>query len=197
MSLKHQLRSSRPGIPELDAAVLGSGQDPVGVGGQGNGQDKVSVAFKCLDTLALGARALRAAGRAQLPHLNRSIQTAADQVFAVGRESDGIDRVLVSIRSFQPLDQVACHDVPDANALVQRAGRNKLGVGGNGNSRNTVLDGEGEGVGALLNIPETDRSVATARGNGAAVARKVERVDVLFVAREVVADGSGSNIPHL
>lgn len=155
------------------------------------------MAFKCLDTLALGARVLGAAGRAKLPHLNRSVQTTADQVFAVGREGDRINRVLVSIRSLQPLDQVARHNVPDANALIQRTGRNELSVGGNGNSRNSVLNGESESVGALLNIPKTDCSIATARGNGAAVARKVERVDVLFVAREVVADGPGSNIPHL
>lgn len=155
------------------------------------------MAFKCLDTLALGARVLRAARRAKLPHLDRSIQTAADQVFAIGRESDGINRVLVSVGSLQPLDQIACHDVPDANALVQRTGCNELGVGGNGNGRNTILNGKGEGVGALLNIPKTDGSVATARGDGAAIARKVERVNVLFVAREVVADGPGSDIPHL
>lgn len=87
MSLKHELGRSRSGIPELDAAVLGAGQDPVGVGGQRNRQDKVSVTLKRLDALAaLSASVGRATRGAELPHLDRPVQTAADQVFAVGRK---------------------------------------------------------------------------------------------------------------
>lgn len=198
MSLKHELCSSRARVPELNTAILGAGQDPVGVRGQRNGQDKVPVALKRLDALAaLGTGAGRAARRAELPHLDRAIQTAADEVLAVGRERHRVDAVLVPIGALETLDQEARHDVPDTNALIQRAGGNKLRVGRNGNGGDAILNRQRQGVGALLNVPQTDSPVTTARSDGAAVARKVERVNVLLVAREVVADSSSGNIPHL
>lgn len=101
------------------------------------------------------------------------------------------------IGSFQSLDQEASHDVPNADALIQGAGGNELRIGGNGNGGYTILNRKSEGVSALLNIPQTYGPVATTRRNSTTVAGKVERVDILLVAREVVTNGSGSDIPHL
>jgi hypothetical protein len=53
-------------------------------------------------------------------------------------------------------------DVPDTNALVERASCDELGVGRDGNRGDTILDSEGESVGALLDVPETDGSVTRA-----------------------------------
>lgn len=41
MPLKHKLGVAGARIPELDAAVLRSGKDPGGVGGQGNAENEV------------------------------------------------------------------------------------------------------------------------------------------------------------
>lgn len=41
MALEHELRGARLGVPELDAAVLGAGENPCAVGGESNGEDEV------------------------------------------------------------------------------------------------------------------------------------------------------------
>lgn len=41
MALQHELRISGSGVPELDAAVLGAGEDPVSVWCEGDGEDEV------------------------------------------------------------------------------------------------------------------------------------------------------------
>lgn len=41
MALEHELGASGAGVPELDAAVLGSGQDPGSVWSEGDTEDEV------------------------------------------------------------------------------------------------------------------------------------------------------------
>lgn len=41
MALQHELSNAGMRIPELDAAIFRTGQDPVAVRGEGNAQDKV------------------------------------------------------------------------------------------------------------------------------------------------------------
>lgn len=41
VTLQHKLGVARPGIPELDTAVLGTGQDPLGIGGESDGEDEI------------------------------------------------------------------------------------------------------------------------------------------------------------
>lgn len=41
MALQHDVRGARSGVPEVHAAVLGARQDPVAVGGEGDGEDEV------------------------------------------------------------------------------------------------------------------------------------------------------------
>jgi hypothetical protein len=43
VALQHELRVASPGIPELDATVLGTGEDPVSIRGERNGENKVLV----------------------------------------------------------------------------------------------------------------------------------------------------------
>lgn len=76
MTLEHELRRARAGIPELDAAILGSRQDPVGVGGESDGQDEVAMTLERLDALSslIGDHAASAAGVAELPHLDGAVQ---------------------------------------------------------------------------------------------------------------------------
>jgi hypothetical protein len=41
VTLKHELRASGLGVPELDASVLGPGQYPRSIGRQSNAENKV------------------------------------------------------------------------------------------------------------------------------------------------------------
>lgn len=41
VSLEHELCVAGTGIPELDTAVLGTGEDPLRVGGQCNAEDEI------------------------------------------------------------------------------------------------------------------------------------------------------------
>lgn len=198
MALEHELGRASAGIPELHAAVLGTGENPVGVGGERNGEDKVAVTLKRLDTLAsLGLRVGTVARSVELPHLDGSVQRTGDKILSVWRERHRVDGVLMSVRSLETLHQEAGVNVPDADALVERTGGDILSVGRNSNSRDAILNSEGQSVGARLNIPKSYGSVAGAGRNGAAVAGKVERVDILLVAREVVANSARRNVPDL
>jgi hypothetical protein len=49
----------------------------------------------------------------------------------------------------------------------------------------------------LLDVPESDCAVAGTRGDVTSIGSEVERVDVLFVTRELVKDALGGNIPDL
>lgn len=198
MTLQHDLRRTRARVPEVHAAVLGARQNPLRIGRQRDGEDKVAVALEGLDAFA-SLRRLRTipSGPAELPHLDSAVQTAADKLLAVGREGDRVDGVSVTIRTLEALCEVASVDVPHTDALIKRAGGNIVGVGGDGHGGDTILDGEGEGVGTLLDIPESDGAITTAGRNGAAITREVERVNVLLVAGEVVANRPSLNVPNL
>jgi hypothetical protein len=158
--------------------------------------------LKRLDaTPALQRRLLAAVAylprRRQLPHLDRLVQAAADEFPRVRREGYTIDTILVAVGTLQTLEQVTHLDVPDAHALVERAGRNELGVGRNGDRRHAILDGERQVAVARLQIPDPDGPVATAGSNGAPVAGEIERVDVLVVTGERGADLSLLDVPDL
>jgi hypothetical protein len=103
----------------------------------------------------------------------------------------------MSIRALQALDKVARRNVPNADALVQRSRCHKLGVGRDCYSSYTVLDGKSQRVSSCFNVPESDSSVTTAGGDGSAVSCEVERVDVLLVTREVVANDTVLDVPDL
>lgn len=41
MALQHELRLTGPGVPELDATVLGAREDPLRVRGEGDREDEI------------------------------------------------------------------------------------------------------------------------------------------------------------
>jgi len=133
------------------------------------------VTFECLDTLATLRAGLVALSRsAELPHLDRPVKTARNKIFTAWGERNGVDTVLVAVRTFKTLNKETGVDIPNTHALVKRAGGDKLGVGRNSNSRYTILYGERKSISALLNIPQTNCSIATARGDRATVTSEVQ-----------------------
>lgn len=199
MALQHKLCIACSGVPELDSAVLGAGEDPVSVGGEGDGEDEVFVPFEGLDAAAAFGRVawVLPAWCDELPHLDGFVETAGDEVFSVWCECDGVDGVFVSVWSFKALDEVSSGSIPYAHTLVERSGGDVFGIGRDGDGGDTILDAEREDVLTGLDIPETNSSVATARSDSATIASEVQGVDVLLVSRKGVSDGSRSDIPDL
>lgn len=154
--------------------------------------------FKSLET----SSALRTGVRVttpwchKLPHLNRLVQTTGHQIPAVRRKSDGVDTVLVAIRTLQSLHQVARGDIPHSHTLVQRTGSDVAGIRRDGNGGDAVFDAERHDVRAGLNVPQADGAVARSRSDGAAILGEVEGVDILLVTREGVSDLVGGDVPH-
>lgn len=156
------------------------------------------MAFEGLDAPATLRASLRdAAGGAELPHLDGLIQAATDKITAVRRERHTIDAILVTIRSLKALDKVTSGDLPHTHALVERPSRHVLGIGRDCHRGDAVFDGQGEDVGRLLDIPEPDCTITTARRDSSAITGKVQRVDILLVTRKCVPDGSRRDIPDL
>lgn len=155
--------------------------------------------FKSLDTsTTLGALVdLPRARSAELPHLDSPVQATADKILAARREGNAVNTVFVSIGTFQSFDKVARSDVPDTDTLIQRSCCHKLAIWRNGNSRHAILNAQCEDVGLCLDIPKSDGTIAAARGNGASIPRKVQAIDILFVALERCSDCSTGNVPDL
>lgn len=154
--------------------------------------------LKCLDaSSALYGRLLNQAssGRRELPHFDRLVQTAADKIPSIRRECNAVDTVLVAVGTFQALEQESSLNLPDPNALVQRASRYTLGIGRNSNSCYPVFYSESQNIATRLDVPQSDSAVATSGGNRASVTGKVKRINILFVACESVPDGLCGNVP--
>lgn len=157
------------------------------------------MSFEGLDASpALGAGAgVSAAGGDELPHLDRPVQTARHEISPVRRKCYRVHRVLVAVRTFKTLNEVAVGSIPHANALVERPSSNVLGIGRDGHSGDTVLNAKGQDVLARFNVPEADSAVTASRCNSTPVTSEVKRVDILLVTSEAVSDGAGSDIPDL
>lgn len=199
MSLQHELRDTSVRVPELDTAVLGTTQYPVTVGGKGNAEHKVLVAFESADALAgwLVAAWDEAVVGGQLPHLDRLVETATDEPVARRSKSHTVDTILVTVLAFETDDKLAGLNIPHADALVERSSGDVEVVGGDGHGGDTVLNGEVGDLHVGLEVPETDTAIATTGCNDLAVPGKVQGVNVLLVSSELVLDGAGSNVPDL
>ena len=165
-------------------------------------EETYPVALERLDAAAALERGLLGMGAhlprgAQLPHLDGLVQTAADKLARIRREGDTVHAVLVAVGPFEALQEVAELNVPHPHALVEGARSHELSIGGDGHRRDAILNSEGQVAEARLQIPDPDGAIATAGCNGASVAGKVERIDVLVVARERGADLPGLDIPDL
>lgn len=217
VSLEHHLGVSGPWVPKLHASVLGSGHDPLVVGCQSNGKNEIleaklvrninrnypsdwvtyPVAFESLNaSSALGSLVdLSSSRRTELPHLDSSVQTAADKVLAAGGKCDTVNTVLVPVRSLKTLDKVASRNIPHANTLVQRSGCDKTAIRRDSNGGNAVLNGESQHTVIVIDIPQPDSAVTTAGCNGPAISREVQTVNVLLVTGERVSNGTSLDVP--
>lgn len=135
--------------------------------------------------------------RAQLPHLDGSVQTTGNKIFAAWGKGNTVDTVLVSIWALKTLNQSAVCNVPHADALVQGTGCDQQAVWRDGNSSDTVFNGKGQDAVSSLNVPETDCAIAAPRSYSPAVTREVQTVDILFVAGKCVPDCAVLDIPDL
>lgn len=152
--------------------------------------------FERLDAFAaLDRRVGGVPGRRELPHLDSLVQATTDQVSSVGRESHGVNTVLVAIRSLKTLQKIPSVDVPDTYTLVQRAGGNVLGIGGNGDGGDSILNTESHQRPTRFDIPQAYCPITTARRDNTAISREIKRVDILLVTREGVADCSLLDVP--
>ena len=135
--------------------------------------------------------------RRQLPHLDRLVETAADELVAVRREGNRVDAIFVALAAFEAFDQIAAGRVPHAYTLIEGPSSDVSSVWGDGDGGDAIFNAENEYLLADVNVPETDGLVATARGDVSAVTREIERVDVLFVTGKDVPDFLGLDIPNL
>lgn len=95
------------------------------------------------------------------------------------------------------LDHVAVVHVPDSNTLVKRASSDKLAIRRHRNGGDAIFDGEGNDAAVLLDVPDSDGPIARSGSNVDAVAGEVERIDVLLVAGELVANLALFDVPDL
>lgn len=200
VTLEHELGSASGRVPELHAAVLATRHDPLAIRRLSDTEDEVLVTLEGLDALAalrLAAGAVVEASVVELPHLDRLVKRAGNQVAPIGGEGDTVDTILVSLLAFGTLDQDTGLSVPNADALVQAAGCDEAVVGGDSDGSDAVFDVEGEDASVLLNVPQPDSAVARAGGNVAAIRGEIQGVNVLLVTRELVENLLGRDIPDL
>ena len=163
VTLQHKLRDTRVGVPELHAAVLGAREHPVAVRRERNAEDEVLVALERADALAAGRIPRHEAGwRGQLPHLDGLVERATDQPAARRSKRNAIHAVLVAFLALETNNELAALNVPDAHALVERAGSHVEVVWGDGDGGNAVLDLEIRNLAVGLEVPEADTAVAGA-----------------------------------
>lgn len=111
-------------------------------------------------------------------------------------EGDRIDAVLVALLTLRPLDQSSLLRVPDTHALVQRACGDEPAVRRDGDSGDAIFDLEGEHALILLDVPQPNGAVSRTGRDEAAIAREVERVDVLVVSGEGMTNLLCGDVPH-
>jgi hypothetical protein len=98
----------------------------------------------------------------EFPHLDGLVQTARNEILAVWCESNGVDRVLMTIWAFETLHKITSCSIPNANALVEGSSCDVLGIWGNGNGGNAIFNAEGKDILTSLDVPETNGAVTAA-----------------------------------
>lgn len=200
MALKHELGLASGRVPELHAAVLATGHDPLAIGSECDAEDKVLVALESLDALAalgLDAGAVVEAAVVELPHLDRLVERTRHEVATVGGEGDTVHTILVALLAFGTFDENTGLGIPDADALVQAACSDEAVVGRDGNGGDAVFDLESQNALVLLDIPKSDSAVSGTGGDVTTIRGEVQRIDVLLVARELVENALAGNVPDL
>ena len=101
----------------------------------------------------------------------------------------------MALLALETNDKLTALDIPDAYALVERTSRDEEIVRRDGNSGDAVLNGEVGNLGVGLEVPEADAAITGAGCNDPAVTGKVQTVDILLVASELVFDCARGNVP--
>ena len=200
MTLKHKLGLASGRVPELHAAFLATGHDPLAIVSECDTEDEVFVALESLDALAalgLDAGAVVEAAVVELPHLDRLVERTRHEVATVGGEGDTVHTILVALLAFGALDKNTGLGIPDADALVQAACSDEAVVGRDGNGGDAVFDLESQNALVLLDIPKSDSAVSGTGGDVTTIRGEVQRIDVLLVASELVENALAGNVPDL
>jgi len=203
MSLKHQLRITSLGIPELHASVLGTREDPSTVRAERNTKHKVLVTLEDLDALAatrLVVSTVAVVVGLEFPHADRPVQTTGHKFLAGRRERNRVDTIFVAgVASslFQAFEKITSAQIPNADTLVQATSGEEAVVGRNGNRSDTVFYGKSQDALAAVDVPEAHSAVTRSRSNVAAVRRVVKRVNVLLVTAKGMTNDALLDIPDL
>lgn len=163
---------SRFWIPELNATILRSRHDPLVIRRKRHAEYEVLVALErphAFTVLGVYALVIPTRHVRQLPHSDRLVQRARHQVLAARAERDRINTIFVPLLTFRPLDQHTGRRVPDAYALVETASSDKATVGGDGDGCYAVFYLKGENTLILLDVPETNCTIARARCDMASI----------------------------
>ena len=150
-------------------------------------------------------RGERVPERLDVKHLERLVERTRDEVPAVRRERDRVDRVHVALELVEELTRLG---IPDADDRVERTGREELAVGRKHDRRDSGVDGTVLGDGDVVNrerkdararleVPHPRRLVARARNESATVRRERERVDLALVALEHLQNALLCEVPDL
>lgn len=126
----------------------------------------------------------------QFPIFQGLVQGTGDQSFTVRGESDRINRISMTAKTFE---EVTGSDIPKTNDAIERTSSYEATIRGNGyrchsgivafaihNGKHLVLSG--------IHIPYSGRAVATAGYNKTSVLREIEGVDLLFMSFKVALD---------
>lgn len=121
MSLQHELGLTGARIPELDAAILGTRENPCVIRRESDTEYEITVSFKCLGAPpALEWRLLvHTAGSRKFPHLDRLVQAAAHQFTAARGKRHTVNAILVSVGALEALDEITSLNVPHPNTLIE------------------------------------------------------------------------------
>lgn len=112
-------------------------------------------------------------GQVKLPYLDSFIKASADDLLAIGMERNAVNTLIVSIGTTKAVYHVALY-VPHMDAVILLTpGCDELAVGGDGNCRNEVTNGEVQNTAARVDVPQTNSVVGATRYYCAAVSRKV------------------------
>ena len=152
---------------------------------------------KRADALATLRKAILPRLTGEFPHANRLIQRAGHKMAALRAESNRVDAILMALLALGPLDETRRLRVPNADALVQAAGCHVAATWRDGDGGHSVFYLERQHALVLRDVPQADGAVAGAGGDVPAIRRKVQRVDVLLVAREGGFDHFAGDVPDL
>ncbi len=173
-------------IPNNDTAV-GTSDQPVSVGGEGQGVDGVlngTSLFQRVELLTF----------VEIPQLGGTVSATRSAERTVRGDSDGVDVASVALTALltEVGSQAAVSQVPDLDHLVPTSGDDDgvLSVGRETNARNPVVVSVVNAVFAFTqSVPQLDGAVSGARDDLSVINREGNAQDVLLIRINIVVTG--------